>query len=174
MKRFYILALSALMVVLLPPALRADDKPDEYTIKAAILYKFIKYVEWPDKPHQINICVVGSDPFGSRLDIVEKKSSPELGLKVVRNVGVSSIEQCQLAFISASEQGNIKSILAEASKYPVLTMSDASGFASNGGNVEFVLTGDSKIKFVVNLKAVTAAHLSVDPQLLEIAQSVIR
>jgi len=151
----------------------AGDGPDEYTVKAAILYKFIRYVEWPAAAgKQLTICVIGNDPFGSRLDAIEKKSSAELTLKVMRNVSASQVSQCHLAYISSG--GDVSGVLSKVSGQPVLTISDASGFSEQGGIVEFMMTEDNKVKFSINLKSANAAQLRLDPQLLEIATSVLR
>ena len=50
------------------PAAKSDDLP-EYRLKAAFLYNFAAFTEWPaDVGSTLNLCVYGQDPFGEDLD----------------------------------------------------------------------------------------------------------
>lgn len=161
----------ALWGATLSPA-RADD-PKEYLIKAAFIYNFVKFTEWPgdlavSKQSNLNICVVGSNPFvGGATEVFKKASTAQLKLSVVEGTKGT----CHILFISRSEASRVDQYLNAGG--PILTVSDIEGFADRGGMIGFVLQ-DNKIKLVVNTKAATAAGLRIDAQLLEIALRVIR
>ena len=166
----------------------ADDSSvaKEYQVKVAFLYNFIKFVEWPGakalgQTHTANICITGTDPFGPALDILTKASSAELAINIKRNVAADAVPSCHILFISRSEEGYTGAIIANASRYPVLTVSEIPGFADNGGIIEMSKTEKSiglfskdKINLRVNVKNAEAKQLRIDAQLLEIAAEVIR
>ena len=156
---------------------RADDNK-EYLVKAAFIYNFIKFVEWPEdraisKQSSINICVVGSSPLSGTGSVFKAASTAKLTLSLVseknpRNIG----SRCHIAFIGASEESRLSDVLAPLKDQPVLTVSDIDDFADRGGMIGFV-TEDNKVKLVINPKAATATGMRIDAQLLEIATRVI-
>lgn len=153
-----------------------DNK--EYLVKAAFIYNFVKFVEWPgDKAVSnhptIDICVLGDGPMSSTASIFKQASTSKLSLSLVSEASPkAALGHCHVVFIDESESGRMGEILGTLKDKPVLTVSDADGFVEQGGMIGFVLA-ENKIKFAVNLKAVTAGGLRVDAQLLEIAIKVI-
>jgi len=168
-----------LCLVLIPVCALAQVNPKEYQVKAAFIYNFVKFVEWPgplavSKQSSINICIIGSNPFGEAgRQIFERASTPALQLNLVQVKSSAAATSCHIAFISRSEEGKLADILADLKKSPVLTVSEIDDFASRGGIVGFV-TDDNKVKLIVNTGAATTAGLRVDAQLLEIAMQVLR
>lgn len=159
-----------------PPA-RADDNK-EYLVKAAFLYNFVKFVEWPDakaisQQSSIDICVVGDSPLMRTGNVFKAASTAKLNLSLVEERNVKNVPgHCHIAFISRSLEGKRSEVLAGLKGQPVLTVSDMDDFAENGGMIGFVMS-DNKVKVAVNKKAVTDAGMRVDAQLLEIALKVI-
>jgi hypothetical protein len=168
-------------------ALEEGDKATkEYLVKAAYLYNFVKFVQWPGaqalaQTHNANICIMGQDNFGSALDLFKKASSPQLTLNVKRDITENEITDCHILFISKSEEGRVSSILSRINNRPVLTVSALKGFADEGGIVEMVkvektvgLFSKDKINLRINVRAAEAENLRIDAQLLEIAAEVIK
>ena len=159
-------------------AVHADDNK-EYFVKAAFIYNFVKFVEWPDgmainKTGKADICVLGSGAMMGTSSIFQKASTSKLALTLIEEKSAQSAAQhCHVLFIDASEAGNLGGILGVLKNHPVLTVSDIDGFTDSGGMIGFVVA-DNKIKIVVNLKAAAGANLRIDAQLLEIALKVIR
>jgi hypothetical protein len=149
----------------------ADNK--EYIVKAAFIYNFVKFVEWPaekaiGKQSKIDICVLGSSPMSATGAIFKKASTDKLTLSLVNeSSAASAASHCHVVFLTDPAD------MAALQGKPVLTVSDSEGFADNGGMIGFVVA-DNKIKIEVNPKAASAAGLRVDAQLLEIALKVIR
>ncbi len=159
-------------------AFHANAQPiDEYQVKAAFLYNFARYIDWPavtfrsDKD-PVRICVLGRDPFGSGLP--ETVKGRTLGSKsfAVSNVAdASQITGCQILFISSSEQKRIPAILSAVPSVGVLTVGESDGFATHGGIVNFILE-DGRVRFQINRQAAERAHLQISSKLLNLAQIV--
>ena len=152
----------------------------EYIVKAAFMYNFVKFVEWPGALSvttnpRVNICVIGENPFGAEArQVFAKVSSAALSLSVVEKGNWDgNTAGCHVAFISRSEESRLAGIMEQFKAKPVLTVSDIDNFAGRGGMIGFV-TQENKIKLVVNTLSAANAGLRVDAQLLEIALQVIR
>ena len=160
----------------MPAAALAQDS--EYLVKAAFLYNFVKFVEWPaakaiSNQSKIDICVLGDSQLKQTGEVFKTASTPKLTLSLVEERSAKAApDHCHILFISSSEEGKIESILTALKGQPVLTVSDMDDFASRGGMIGFVMS-DNKVKIVVNTKSVSSAGMRVDAQLLEIALKVI-
>lgn len=158
---------------------RASDASKEYLVKAAFIYNFVKFIEWPGemaitKRKNIDICVLGDNPFvQAGPEIFGRASTAALTLTMVEKKNGAAVEGCHVLFISRSEEGRLGEIMGMLKAKPVLTVSDIDDFVNRGGIIGFV-PHDSKIKLVVNTTAAAGAGLRVDAQLLEIALQVIR
>jgi YfiR/HmsC-like len=155
-----------------------QSSPTEYEVKAAYLYNFGKFVEWPAKVTAasdfFSICVLGEDPFGSTFDATIAGESIN-GKKVVvkRITKPQDAVSCRILFISSSEEGRLQEILAALDKLSVLTVSDLSQFTRRGGMIRFVMEAN-RVRFEVNLTTAEHAGLTLSSQLLKVAISVRR
>lgn len=154
-----------------------DGASQEYKVKAAFLYNFTLFVEWPteaftgnDSP--LTVCILGKSPFGNALGGLSGKSAKTRKLAVRQINGVQETQGCQVLFVSASEKMQLHNILAAVRNQNVLTVSDLDRFAEAGGIINFV-TLEDKVRFEVNLKAARQARLKVSSQLLKLARDVI-
>lgn len=136
----------------------------EHLVKAAFIYNFTKFVKWPEKTTDFTICMEHKDIYEGALHELEKRSARGVTYKTL--VKKEPTKECSF-FI----YGN--GMVAVAPSFGVLSVSNGENFTETGGAVSFVEQG-KRIKFNVNLKAVHAANLKIDPQLLEIANKVIR
>lgn len=154
-----------------------EDK--ESLIKAAFLYNFVKFVEWPDDAantaRHIDICVLGGNGFAEVAGkVLKEASSPMLQLNLVTGkTPAEAAGQCRVVYVSHTEEGNAQEIIDALKSAPVLTVSDIPNFADKQGMIGFVQV-EKKIKLVINADAISRANLRVDAQLLEIAYKVIR
>jgi YfiR/HmsC-like len=151
--------------------------PTEPQVKAAYLYNFGKFVRWESDPsantNEREICVFGKDPFGPVLDsTVAGESIDGKKITVRRPANIQDAAQCNILFISSSEEGRIDQILAAARRSGTLTVSDIPHFAEHGGIIEFVMQQD-KIRFEVNRRAAEQSHLALSSELLKVAIKVI-
>lgn len=166
-----LLALAAAITVLARPAAALDVQ--EYEVKAAYLYNFARFVEWPALPEgSLQVCIVGRDPFGPALAGLEGRSVQGRTVRVRRDVAVSDLGACQIAFISDSEERRLPMILRTAAGQPVLVVSDIEGFADGGGMIGLALA-DQKVQFDVNLAPIRQSGLKVPAQVLKLARQVL-
>ena len=150
----------------------------EYQVKAAFLYNFIKFVEWPEDAFgspeaPIVIGIVGGDPLGEDLDkLVKDKTIRRRVVEVRRFKRGSALNACHVLFIAQSEKINVTTIVKEIEKKPVLTVSEITGFLENGGAINFV-TKSNKVRFEINLDASTEAGLKISSKILSLALRVV-
>ena len=162
-------------IVLSPPALAQQSKPQEYQIKAVYLYNFSKFVQWPpmtENKDSFVICVLGHDPFGAALDDLLVGEKIEQKTMMVRRItAVQDAPKCQIIFIATSEAARAKQILSSLGKNSILTVSDMANFSQIGGMIQFVIQ-DNRVRFEVNLSAADKAGLTFSSQLLKVASAV--
>jgi hypothetical protein len=169
---------SAVVLLTLSGVVRAE-KPDltEYQVKAAFLFNFVKFVEWPaasfrcaDEP--LVIGMVGEDPFGDDLDrILRNKSINDRPLKLKRFQSGQDPTGCHLVFISRSEKARLPEIMRALKGSNVLLVSELEGFLELGGMIRFYLDS-SKVRFEINPRSAESAGLKMSSKLLGVAKVV--
>jgi hypothetical protein len=150
----------------------------EYQVKAAFLFNFAKFVDWPadafsasDAPLQI--CVLGQDPFGRDLEqLILGKAVNGHRIQVAHIEAFSPAVNCQILFVASTEKRQIRQVLQNLEGASVLTVGDTPGFAAMGGSINFVLD-DNRVRFEINLKAAGRAHLKISSRLLTVAKLVL-
>jgi hypothetical protein len=144
----------------------------EYELKAAFLYKFASFVEWPAPvAGPLTICVFGNDPFGPTLErVVKDKSINGRLFSIRRPKAIHDGSECQILFIASSERPRFKSILGGLNG-AILTVGDTPGFCQSGGviNLEVV---DERVHFGINPDAAERARLRLSSKLLSLATIV--
>jgi hypothetical protein len=174
---FRVISFLLFVVLIRTSVLAQQPHPSESQVKAVYLYNFGKFVRWPREhaanPGLFEICVLGKDPFGPILDSTVTGESVE-GKKITvsRPSRIQEASQCNILFISSSEEGRLASILAVAQRYGALTVSDIPHFAERGGMVGFVVV-QGRIRFEVNLRASEQSRITLGSELLKVASAVI-
>ena len=148
----------------------------EYQVKAAFLYKFAQFVEWPDTAFSsnaasLNICILGKNFFNESLNDIRDKTVRGRRLSIRTNPSIDNLDQCHVLFISNSEKNQLSHILHRLNNTSVLTVADMEGFTSAGGMINLVMQ-DNKISFDINLKSARLAALKVSSRLLKLASTV--
>jgi YfiR/HmsC-like len=152
-------------------------KRSEFEVKAAYLYNFARFVEWPEEsnaPTQgtFDICVLGADPFGSVLDAALAGETVDGKSVAARRMSkTQNMKGCRILFISSSEGGQLKEILAALDKTGVLTVSDIPRFSERGGMIGFMFEGN-RVRFDINLANAQQAGLTLSSELLKVAVDV--
>jgi hypothetical protein len=145
----------------------------EYELKAAFLYKFAGFVQWPEDAGTGVICigVVGQDPFGAMLNVVVNgKSLNGRSFTIRRARNARDLPACQIVFVSSSERPQLRAILNQLQP-DVLTVGDMPGFCESGGIIGFELV-DRRVRLRINLEAAQRAHLQISSKLLSLAKLV--
>jgi hypothetical protein len=150
---------------------------DEYQVKAAFLYNFAKFVEWPpqafhDASAPFAICVLGRNPFGRSLEeAVDGKVVEERKLVVRQFADVRQVNSCHILFVSSSERMSLRAILEELKESGVLTVGETVEFTAEGGVISLQLEGD-RVRFEINLDAAGRQKLRISSKLLSLARIV--
>jgi hypothetical protein len=149
----------------------------EYQIKAAFLFNFAQFVEWPtvafaDASAPISIGVLGDDPFGAVLDqTIEGETINHRKLIIQRSQRVADLKGCHLVFISKSEKSRLADIFDRLGSASVLTVSETENFARRGGIINFYLDGN-KVRFEINADAAQRKGIKISSQLLKLGKVV--
>jgi len=159
-------------------ALRADAPGSkEYAVKAAFLFNFTKFVEWPaaafaDDSAPLVIGILGDDPFGPALDeIVQGETVQKRTVVVRRKLQLADLKGCQVLFVSKTEHARLARIVADLGEASVLTVGDMEGFARHGGVINFYLE-ENKVRFEINPDAARSKGLKLSSQLLKLGRIV--
>lgn len=155
-----------------------QDAQPEYAIKARFLLQFPEFVAWPtesglgDPIKPFVVLVLGTSPFEKNLDVMvgsrKVKGHP---VKVVYSSDISNLDGCQMVFISASEKGHLKEILARIGSRPILTVGDSESFGKKGVMINLSIEEDLP-RFEINVSAARFNGLGVSAQLLNLARKV--
>lgn len=174
------LALCTTLVLLAAtPGLVQAEVTKEYQVKAAFLYNFTKFVEWPptrfaDAHRPITIGIVGRNPFGDELAKITEGRKIN-GRDIVIRLVASEAEMlsADLLFVSAGEEEHLPGLTGTLPQAGILTVGESPRFAAAGGMITFVLERD-KIRFQINQAASEQAGLKINAQLLKLATTVQR
>jgi hypothetical protein len=169
-----VLALASLHAAL--PVQARAEAPQEYQIKAAFLYNFAKFVEWPavafrDAQSPLLVCVLGKDPFGEALDSLRDKTVEGRKIQVRRIARIEDAEGCHILFVSSSEREDLSRILKAVWGKSILTVGDMKGFTQAGGIINLTMT-EGKISFEINTAAAERASLKISSKLLKLGRVV--
>jgi hypothetical protein len=153
----------------------AQDAAVEYQVKAAFLFNFAKFVEWPTRVFPatnsaFTICLAG-DPFQGAVEKTvrgERWNGRPLAVKRIESG--DEVTGCQLVYVSRSMAKGMD-ILTAATNAPVLTVGETENFISAGGIIRFTAAG-RRIRFEINPDAAERASLRVSSRLLRLADIV--
>lgn len=168
--------LSLLLLGLASSAARAESVPKEYQLKAAFLYNFSKFVQWPadrfaNETSPIVIAVLGPSPFGGELDrLVRERLVNGRAIEVRPIASAADISRAHIVFVPAGAEPLLDAgpLVAPG----VLTVGESEGFASRGGIIRFILV-EEKVRFEIDQGSAERAGLKLSGQLLKLA-TVIR
>lgn len=170
--------LAVLLIIFLTASISLPVSGSEirvYEIKAAFLYNFVKFVEWPEsrlKQSQgiITVGILGSDDFGNAFDVITGRSVKDMKLSVRYFERTEDIRACHLLFVSESEKSRLREILESLQGYPILTVGESEDFGALGGIIRFY-TENNKVRFEINISAASKADLRISAKLLEVAKT---
>jgi hypothetical protein len=157
----------------------------EYQVKAAFLYNFVKFVDWPaksvaDSNEPMTIGIIGDDPFGKAFEPLKNKLVKDKKIVLKRFKGLNELKQsgkqieaikiCHLLFVCRSEKELFREIINLVKDRPVLTIADTEGFLESGGIINFLME-EKKIRFEINRTAAKQAKLRISSKLLRLAKN---
>jgi hypothetical protein len=177
-----LVVLIAMMLSLLgsPLVLGSDTGTSrEHQIKAAFVYNFTKFIEWPaqsfpDANAPIIIGVLGETPFATELEqLVRDRKVNGHTILVKRIQSVAEAASTHLLFVSATEDAQLASLRAALESRPIVTVGESSSFAQSGGTITFILQ-DDKVRFEISTATAEQTGLRISAQLQKLAATVRR
>ncbi len=173
------LLLAALLFVAMGANRSSAEIPKEYEIKAAFLYNFAKFIEWPPQrfateTDPVVIGVLGKNPFDGEFEKIIRGRQVN-GRNVVVRIIVSADEarSAHLVFVSAGEEDRFAAMVGALREAAVVTVGESDRFATFGGTITFVREGD-KVRFAINLVSAEQARTRISSQLIKLASDVRR
>lgn len=158
---------------------REDYGSAEYQVKAAFLFHFAQFVEWPpdtfrDPRTPFTYCTVGIDPFrGALEESLSGKTIQSRPLNVRHLKGIQDTAGCQVLFLGNGERLLLGEAVTNFGGDPVLLVGESEHFVQDGGTIGFCIE-DNKIRFEINTAAAEKAKLKISARLLALARTVLR
>jgi len=149
----------------------------EYQIKAAYLYNFAKFVEWPARrfandQSPLIIGFLGKDPVGAELETIARDHKINGRRIVIKQVETAAeAGGVHLLFFADGAGRRVAETLAALKGAAVLTVGESDAFIATGGMINFVHEAD-KVRFEINAEAAGSAGLKISAQLLKLARPV--
>jgi hypothetical protein len=183
------LALAATTLVEVGRAQTSSLQAAERTIKAAFLFKFAEYVDWPEAPVQPVDSPFGAAPvepvdspfvFGvlgsgaladDLLRMTEDRTLDARPIRVRRLAAGDAIDDLQVLFIAADQENRVGELLSSARGRPILTVTESDGALANGSVINFTTMGE-RVRFEVSLNAAEVNSLRLNSRLLAVAERV--
>lgn len=166
------------LLLVCPRTFSADAGAEEYSVKAAFLFHFAQFVEWPpdafpNPSSPLTYCTLGPDPFHGALDgSLNGKTIGGRPLRVLHLKPSQDLQVCHVLFFGAATQKSIPVSLSSLNGKPVLTVGETEHFIVNGGMIGFAWD-ENKIRFEINLGAAERAKLKISSRLLSLAKQVV-
>lgn len=163
------LAIAALLAL---PAWVASEELPEYRLKAAFVYNFAQFAQWPDSVGPtLNVCVYGRDPFGVDIDALRGSRVGTRSLDVRRPQTVEALKDCHIVFIANSAIEDLPRILSGLGDASALTIADTPGAARHGVALNMIIV-QKRVVFEANVDSARRAHIVLSSKLLRLAREV--
>jgi len=154
------------------------EQPADYSVKAAYIYSFLKFIDWPDDvlPQQsskLKICSLGTSPLNSAVKGLHGRLIQRRLLDVVDVYPKDDLADCNVLVSGGAYTEQNTSILKRLDQHPVLTVGESPNFARDLGVIGFTIV-DDRVKLEINLERAQAKNIKLSAQLLEVAERVYR
>ncbi|HJR61300.1 MAG TPA: YfiR family protein [Vicinamibacterales bacterium] len=148
----------------------------EHDVKAAFLFNFTRFVEWPagrpEATEPFRLCVLADDVTAKAVERTMKGESVQgHPARIVVPQSAQEARFCQILFVGRSEMDRAAPLLSAVRDLPVLTVGDADRFVAGGGTIQFVLD-QGRVRFDVNLESAKRAGLTISSRLLRVARHI--
>lgn len=164
-------------LLILSASVHAKEQSIEYKIKAAFLYNFSKFTQWPDgtvfsEQNAFSLCILGKDPFGTTITPIENKTAHGQPIRLLYFSQMNSqLKDCRVVFIAETKPKKLQSILKKLSGLKILTVGESTDFAINGGIFGFIID-NGRVQFQINKTAAQNAQLTFNSRLLSLGHPV--
>jgi len=170
--KIFLHTLLAVLCLLDPAGVTAEESVSEARLKAGFIANFIQFVRWPRNPVTLVLCGLGTDRSRELREELGGISAryPALVVRWVR--ALSALDGCHAVFVAAEQGSELPAVLAFTAGRSVLVIADLDGGAPLGAMLSLVSVGGDRLAFDANLTAARAAGLSMNARLLQLARRV--
>ena len=160
-------------VLLASTSLSANESVNEYELKAAYVFNFLKFVEWPQEKrtdfNQIHLCAFSTDPLLPYLKPLEKRQVRGHSIRVLAYDSAEDVQACQVIYLRGISSSKRKDILALVDSRPVLTVGEEGEYSDDDEIINFFSEG-GKLRFDINYRQVRNRDLAMSSRLLNLAR----
>jgi len=143
----------------------------EYRVKAAYIYNFAKYVDWPIvDSKEFRVCTAGRDDLGGALSALDRRMAQGREIQVRQNVSMDQLKDCQIIFVGEKDSKLLTSVVRQLLGAPVLIVSDNQQSAEAGAHITLA-SAEDRVEFDVNLATLQRANLKASSQMLKLART---
>lgn len=159
-----------------PAAATEDQVADDTLVKAAFIYNFAKFTDWPSKSWNgpktpLNLCTTGNDALISNLGRLNKETIGGRPVTISTFSAGNEASACHILYIGASEHRHFTRLIQQTRDAPVLTISEIGRFAAAGGIIQ-LYHDQQRIRFKINLEVARSRGLNLSSRLLDLAELV--
>lgn len=150
------------------------QQTDDYAIQANIIYRFTKYIDWPEfkKNGDFVIGLVGDSPLAEALEsFLVNRTAGSRKIIIKRFSTSSDVFNCHILFISEQKSGSLKKIALQTAGNPVLIVTEADGLAQKGACINFTIVNDH-LRLEINKNNIEQRDLSIASELLQLGKVV--
>lgn len=160
-------------MLLLTPVLTSAQDVTESALKAAFIYNFAKFTEWPGvapAAEPFVMCVLGDAAVGDALQqAVRTRLLAGHTMTVSQVAPAGPVRACHVLYVSGVPSTRAAELVAELRDLPVLTISDIEGFTAVGGIAQFFFEG-GRLRFNIQHESAKRARLQISSRLLALAK----
>lgn len=178
MRRVVMLCLAAMAFAPRPAASAPDDATAlEQRVKAAFLYKFAGYVEWPETAFAsadmpVTIGVIGDDALASELvQLAMGRTVDGRPVSVRRLTAADALSGLHILFVASAERAHLAQFARSLQAQPALVVSESDGALNQGSTINFVIS-NGRVRFEISLDNAEKQGIRLSSRLLTVALSV--
>ncbi len=143
----------------------------DYRVKAAYIYNFAKYVDWPGmEAKDFYVCSAGRDDLGGALFALDRRLAQGREIQVRQNVALDQLKECQIIFVGEKDSKLLSSVVRQLLGAPVLIVSDNQQAVEAGAHITLA-SAEDRVEFDVNLATLQRANLRASSQMLKLART---
>jgi hypothetical protein len=168
------LAPGAFLTLLAATPVLSAPPYSEDSVKAAYLYRFTQYIEWPDAATSgsFTIAVLEAPDVAAELRRILPNHRIKNSSAQVREISrMQDLGSAQMLYIGAAQIDRVRNVIAQLTARPVLVVTDAERGLAAGSVVNFVML-EHRVRFEVSLAAADRSRLRISAELLGVATRV--
>lgn len=158
-------------------SVHTQERSREYEIKAALVFNFIRFVDWPPPASDrgpltpLTVCVLGPDSVGDAFAAIDGRRTRNRTIAFTHLETTDDISACKVIFVEGAAGSQVTNLLPHTGGTPVLTVGETTGFIPAGGIIAFAQDG-KKLRFEINLAAAERAGITIHSELLRLASNI--